>query len=157
MRKKIAPKKKSVSKHPARCEEKVFRLISEYKKRFGLRGYGFSVKFVRGAEVSDYYAEILIKGRQARLFMNADLMDSDPKSITDTVVHEMLHVLFYHLMNSTGTIVERYVRRATARRKLERKLENLEHDIIERLVPAVLGGRARLRGFSERMHNGNRR
>lgn len=77
-----------------------------------------------------------MNGKKVKLFFNEDLMESDPSEIHDTVVHELLHVVFYKLMEKTTTIITRYVRRTDVREKLENKICDLEHGVIDRLTPA---------------------
>ena len=72
------------------------------------------------------------------LSMNEDLMDSDPSSIHDTIVHELLHVVFYKMMDYTTSMIARHVRRALTRKKLELKISKLEHGIIAKLTPAFV-------------------
>ena len=157
MRKKITAKKKSIRRKKGSNEARVFACLREYKKKFRLSDYRFTVKFVRGEKVSDYYAEVLINGKRVRMFINADIMDADPGSIHDTVIHELLHVMFYRLMEKTSNIVESHVRRQVVRAKFEKCLESLEHEIIEKLVPIFVKTRGCPHRTSERIHNGNSR
>lgn len=63
-------------------------------------------------------------------------MESAPHEIENTVVHELLHVVLYKLADKASSIVHHYVRRNKVEKKLKKRLEKLEHEIIDKLTPA---------------------
>lgn len=132
----MAKKKPFRRKKAKNQREKVYQYLAQYKQKFGIGSYKYRVVFVRGEKAKDYYAEALMNGKKVKLFFNEDLMESDPCEIHDTVVHELLHVVFYKMMEKTTNIVTQYVRRADMRKRLENKICDLEHGIIDKLTPA---------------------
>lgn len=117
---------------------KVYSYVQEYKKRFGIESYSYKISFVRGEKAKEYYAEVVMTRNKINLYMNEDIMDSDPSSIHDTIVHELIHVVFYKMMDYTTGLIARHVRRALTRKKLELKICKLEHQIIDKLTPAFV-------------------
>lgn len=81
-----------------------------------------------------------MRGRRVILCFNEDLMELRPLSVEDTVVHELLHVVFYKLMDKAEAVVRRHVRGAESKRRLENRFDKLEHVAIEKLVHAFLRG-----------------
>lgn len=79
-----------------------------------------------------------MRGNQVRIKFNEDLMEQKPQEIQDTVVHELLHVLFYKLMNKIVTMINNHVKQIASQKQHEAKLGRLEHEVIERLVSAFL-------------------
>lgn len=131
MRKKTKKKQKS-------NRQKAYHYLQEYKKRFGVEGFKYTLIFVRGEKAKGYYAEVVMTRNKIKMYVNEDLMDADPSAIHDTIVHELLHVVFYKLMDRTTNIITRHVRRAITRKKLELNICGLEHKIIEKLAPAFV-------------------
>lgn len=132
----MAKKKTNRKKKTSNQREKVFKYLAQYKQKLGVANYKYTVVFVRGEKAKDYYAEAVMNGRKIKLLFNEDLMESDPCEIHDTVVHELLHVVFYKLVEKSTNIITQYVRRADMRDRLENKICDLEHEIIDKLTPA---------------------
>lgn len=120
--------------------KKVYALLTQYKKRFRINHLKYKITFVRGKEVADYYAEVTMHGSHVRICFNEDLMDKRPTSLEDTVVHELLHVVMYKLLDKAHAIVKAYVRGASDKQRLENRFEKLEHGIIDKLMPAIMKG-----------------
>ena len=120
--------------------KKVFVFLREYKKKFGIDCLKYKIKFERGRDVVDYYAEVTMHGNHVGICFNEDLMDKRPSSIEDTVVHELLHVVMYKLLDKAHAVVRTYVRGSSDKRRLENRFEKLEHGIIDRLMPAIMKG-----------------
>ena len=116
----------------------VLKLLGRYKKKFKLGHIKFKVMFVRGKKVKEYYAEVLMRTNRVRIKFNEDLMEQRPQEIQDTVIHELLHVLFYKLMNKMLVLTVNHVRGEEAQKKHEERFCCLEHEIIERLVPVLI-------------------
>lgn len=116
--------------------EKVCNYLDKYKKRFKICNYRYHIKFVKGEKWINYFAQVSVSGNVVRLWFNEDLMESDPKEIQNTVIHELLHIVLYKITKKSTDIITRYVRKEKIRNKLENKIEDLEHDIIDKLTPA---------------------
>jgi len=116
--------------------KKVCEYIKRYQKKFKLGNYRYTIRFVSGEKWIGYYAQVSISGNRVRLWINEDLMKLDPNETENTVVHELLHVVLYKITKKSTDIITQYVRKEKVRNKLERKVEDLEHDIIDRLTPA---------------------
>jgi len=127
--KKVVPK--------TRNQKKVVKLIKIYRDKFGLRKTVIKIKFSKGKLDNDIYAEVVMKGRVAKIHFNEDLMDKRPEEIENTVVHELLHIVLYKLTDRASWIIQSYVRLRYAREILEDKISNLEHEAIERLIRAL--------------------
>ena len=79
-----------------------------------------------------------MRGNNVRIYFNEDLMDERPSSIKDTVVHELLHVVMYRLVDRAYRLIRKYRGTESEKRRIERRLEKLEHGIIDRIVPVIL-------------------
>ncbi len=79
-----------------------------------------------------------MRGNKVRIRFNEDLMEQKPEEIQDTVIHELLHVLFYKLMNKIIGVVANNIRDNASQQRHEEKFCCLEHEVIERLVPALI-------------------
>lgn len=82
-----------------------------------------------------------MRGNDVVLCFNEDLMDSRPFSVEDTVIHELLHVVLYKLMDKAHAVVNYHVRKVEHKQRLENRLGKLEHAVIDKLVRAFLRGR----------------
>ena len=116
----------------------VSKYLRDYQKKFKLSLIKFTVSYVRGEKVKDFYAEVLMTGNNVRIRFNEDLMEQRPNEIQDTVVHELLHVLFYKIMNRITNIVNQTLKNDKVKEKQERKFCCLEHEVIEKLVPTLI-------------------
>lgn len=130
MRKTISLKGSGNSKN----EKRVLKYVERYKKKFGLNRYCFYVVFSRAEKVKGYYAEVTMDGYRVNMIVNADLMDSYPNSIRDTVIHELLHVVLYRLMRKFDWFTDIKIRQVAERKKLIRQFGKLEHEVIDRLI-----------------------
>lgn len=117
---------------------KVIRLLQKYRVRFGISSFKYEVRFVRGEKVADYYAEMNMYGKRVTIVFNEDIMDAKPSTIEDTVIHELLHVVMFKLMDKGESIVRRHIRRNGQRKRLINRMEKLEHVVIDKLVPALI-------------------
>ena len=118
--------------------DKVIKYLKAYQKRFKLSKVKFQILFVRGEKVKNYYAEVLMRGNRVRIRFNEDLMEQRPNEIQDTVIHELLHILLYRLMNNILCVVVNHVSGESNQKKHEEKLCSLEHEVIEKLVSAFI-------------------
>jgi len=117
----------------------VLKYLRTYQKKFKLGQIKFKVVYVRGKKVRDYYAEVLMRGNKVRIKFNEDLMEQKPKEIQDTVIHELLHVLFYRIMYKILNVIGANVRVTATQKRYEEKFCKLEHEVIEKLVSAFIG------------------
>jgi hypothetical protein len=130
--------KTAYKKEQKNKRDTVLGYLREYQKKFKLGNIRFTIVYVRGEKVKDYYAEILMRGNRVRIKFNEDLMEKKPQEIKDTVVHELLHVLLYRLMNKIICIIGDNVSKIDSQRKYEEKLCNLEHEVIGKLLPTLI-------------------
>lgn len=138
MRKKVLYKEaKNLSQKSKNNQKKVKRLVKKYQQQLRIKDYTYKYRFVNGKGTENFYAEIFIVGKKVVIYFNQDLLDKQAKSIEDTVIHELLHVVLYKLVDKTTKLINRYVRRKSVRDKVENKLIDLEHETIERIAPSV--------------------
>jgi hypothetical protein len=131
---KIKTSYKAVQKNKRKM---VVQYLREFKKKFKLDNIKFKVTYVRGSKVKDFYAEILMTGNRVQIKFNEDLMEQKPQEIQDTVIHELLHVILYKLMTKIISLLNENIKNKDPQ-KLEDKLCDLEHEVIEKLVPVFL-------------------
>lgn len=118
--------------------DRILRYLKRYQKRFKLTDIKFKILFVRGPEVKNYYAEVLMRGKKVRIKFNEDLMEQRPQEMQDTVIHELLHVLLYRLMTRILNIMIEGTHGPDCQKRQEEKLCGLEHEVIEKLVSAFI-------------------
>jgi hypothetical protein len=131
---KIQTSYKAVQKNKRKM---VVQYLREFKKKFKLDHIKFKVIYVRGSKVKDFYAEIVMTGNRVKIKFNEDLMEQKPQEIQDTVIHELLHIILYKLMIKIISLLNSNIKNKDPQ-KLEDKFYDLEHEVIEKLVPVFL-------------------
>jgi len=96
-------------------------------------------KNVRRIKDIDYYAEVfynfLVKGATIVL-INPDI--KKPEFLEDTILHEMLHIKFSHLLYLSESVINILRLPEEKRKALYCELANQEHIIIENLTKLLL-------------------
>lgn len=119
------------------------KYINKYKNKFGLKDYKIEVAISddehyvsdRNSKIEkvkvDYYAEVVKTGyKQYTILINRNTLN---KSLKSTIIHELLHIMFWEMIEAAETIVEFTTLNDETKIDLCNKMGNKEHLIIQKL------------------------
>lgn len=124
-------------------EKKIRTILAREAKLMGVSDYVFHVTIKKNRKPSDKYdtyGSVIIdeESREVVLSINKKLLQKQPKEVTSTVVHELLHVRLSELLTLMTGILKLYVKDKKAKKAYTEQIERLEHKIIVAVTEAII-------------------
>lgn len=127
------------------------QLIRKYKSLLGLADWEIEIaisnkdlfraegKKVKRIKDVDYYAEVFYtyKTKYATIFLTR-LQIEKPKELEDTILHEMLHIRFAHIIQLAESLINVADLSKERTEALLGELDESEHEIVESLTKLFL-------------------
>ena len=125
---------------------KIKKLLKEYKEKLSLDDYSIDISIADDNHIMsdrqnnikcsqvDYCAMIMNKNLDAQDFsflVNRKALDKD---LDDTVLHELLHILFWTYTDMVENVIDLTTLTETGKADMLQELFNREHTVIEKLI-----------------------